>query len=511
LYALVAVLAVSAQSNPRVVAGIAPHHMPVVSSLLEEFYDKIGPAETFVVMGPRHDDKIQAHVISTDTGPGVNREIIKKLVASGLVKIDNRGFDGEHSTSVQIEIINRKYPKAKVVPLLFRSDTNQDETAKLAELLYQMLGGNSVVIASVDLSHYLPLNQTVVKDKKTISKLLSLDDEEIEYGEVDSRPAVLTLLKYARKSGAREGQLIKYSNTAVQTLHLAKEFTGYATLFFQADPNIEIQAVGDIMLSRGVGQVMEKTDQWDWPFILAKDYLRRADLLLGNLEGPLSNRGKRRPGLYVFRANPKSIKGLKNSGFTLLSLANNHSGDYGEEAYRDTQLRLEEGGLDWVGYDLDEGKYIFRTYLVKGQKIAVGGYSEISNISIPDKVKTRDRFIEEIERLNKDGYLIIILIHFGEEYKQQSNDKQKAMAHSLVDAGANIIIGSHPHVVQEIERYQEGYIFYSLGNFIFDQTFSERTQKGWIIKIIIKDGKIREATPINAYISKSFQVKIDKF
>lgn len=506
---IIILLAVRAGAEPPIVAGIAPHHIPIVNSMLEEFYVDIGPVDAFVVMGPRHDDKIKGRIITTSVGDKIDSNFVNQLVASSLVIEENDGFKGEHSIYAQTQCIKKLYPRAKIVPIVFRSCVNAEEAGKLAELLCRLGKGKKIaIVASVDLAHYLPLLETIKKDTNTIKKLETLQADKIEYGEVDSRPAVLTLLKYVQLSGINSGKLIRYSNTAEITKQRSGSYTGYATVVFPGNRRCEILAVGDIMLSRYVGEGMAKRNVWDWPFLKIKDYLNKADLLIGNLEGPISMHGAPQGKSYVFRADPRAIKGLVDSGFKVLSLANNHIGDYGEEAYHDTIKILGENGIYWAGYDQNVKEFVFTCLRIKGEKIAISAYSEILNIPVIGRNKTREAFIRKISNLKDDGYLVIVMVHFGEEYEPKANDHQKQLATALIDSGVDVVIGSHPHVVQEIEKYKNGHIAYSLGNFIFDQNFTIATQQGEILKIMVERGKIIGLSTDKVRINKYFQAEL---
>lgn len=104
--------------------------------------------------------------------------------------------------------------------------------------------------------------------------------------------------------------------------------------------------------------------------------------------------------------------------------------------------------------------------------------------------------------------MVIVSFHFGEEYQSKSNSIQKFWAKLAIDSGADLVIGHHPHVIQEIEKYKGKYIAYSLGNFVFDQGFSQETMRGLLLKVIIENGKIKEVIPIEIKINKFFQPEI---
>lgn len=283
------------------------------------------------------------------------------------------------------------------------------------------------------------------------------------------------------------------------------------------DQAITLFFVGDIMLNRGVQKMVEKYGNGDFkfPFLRIADDLKKADILLGNLEGPISDKGKKAGSIYSFRNNPQAIEGLKFAGFDFLSVASNHIFDYGRSAMEDTFLRLKDGGIDYVGGGFNREEACGpRIKEIKGIKIAFLAFTNLgsknwqagensSGICWLDE-KIRD-YIQEV----KEGAdLVIVSIHFGEEYQSQPTLEQKYFARLAIDSGADLVIGHHPHVVQEIEKYKQGYIAYSLGNFIFDQSFSEETMTGLLLKVLVKDGKIKELIPIGIKINDLFQSEI---
>jgi poly-gamma-glutamate synthesis protein (capsule biosynthesis protein) len=117
---------------------------------------------------------------------------------------------------------------------------------------------------------------------------------------------------------------------------------------------------------------------------------------------------------------------------------------------------------------------------------------------------------KEVKEAKSQADLVIVSFHYGEEYYSEPTDFQISISRTAIDAGADLVIGHHPHVVQKIEKYKSGYIAYSLGNFIFDQGFSEKTMEGPLLKVIIKGDKIKEVIPIEIKINKFFQPELKK-
>jgi len=284
------------------------------------------------------------------------------------------------------------------------------------------------------------------------------------------------------------------------------------------------------MLDRGVEYVIKNQAQgnFQFPFLNIIDDIKDADLLIGNLESLISDKGTKVGSIYSFRADPKAIEGLVFCGFDVLTLAHNHAFDYTRLALEDTFKRLKEAGIDYVGAGFNS-KEAFAPLIkeVKGKKIAFFSYtnlgpnnwkakedaSGIAWISNEDIEKVK----QDIEDAKKEADFVIVFLHAGEEYQLQPNIFQNDLAKASIDAGADLVIGHHPHVAQASEEYNGKMIFYSLGNFIFDQDFSEETMKGIIVKAVLeiprdknqKGLEVKEIKSIDIKINSSFQPEID--
>jgi len=299
-----------------------------------------------------------------------------------------------------------------------------------------------------------------------------------------------------------------------------------AAIFLTADLNIKkegnskivIFAVGDIMLDRGVEYMVEKYGEGDFkfPFLKITDVLKKADLLFGNLESVISDKGIKVGSIYSFRAEPEAIEGLTYAGFNILSVANNHIFDYGREAMEDNFKRLKEAGIDYVGGGFNEKEV--RSGIIKeikGTKIIFLAYNNLGSeywraTETKSGIGWLDEKIKEDIKLAKEkSDLVIVSFHWGEEYQNQPNDEQKYFAHLAIDSGADLVIGHHPHVIQPIEKYKGGWMAYSLGNFVFDQYFSEETMKGLMLEIAIENKKIKETIPREIKISQKYRPAID--
>ena len=276
--------------------------------------------------------------------------------------------------------------------------------------------------------------------------------------------------------------------------------------------------VGDIMLNRGIKSVVETYGggNFEFPFFKIADYLKTADILFGNLEGPISDKGKNVGSIYSFRAIPEVLKGLKFAGFDILSVANNHIFDYGREAMEDTLIRLKEAQIEYIGAGFSKEEALSpRIIEKKGIKIAFLAFTNLGEKSWEAKENSsgiawlnKENLKHSIKKAKEEAELIIVSMHYGQEYQLQPTKEQKDFSHLAIDLGADLVIGHHPHVVQPIEQYKRGYIAYSLGNFVFDQNFSKETMEGLLLEVLIKSGKIEKIIPRDIKINNFFQPEL---
>lgn len=243
---------------------------------------------------------------------------------------------------------------------------------------------------------------------------------------------------------------------------------------------LTISAVGDIMLSRKVGWLADFQGT-DWLMGDVEDTLA-ADIVFGNLESVISDKGSEdyEKGIR-FRAKPETINALRT--FDVLSIANNHSYDWGREAWEDSKQRLQREGFDVVG-NYQGIQPDITTIEASGKKVGIIAASIVLGENDTDKDFEPDALVKFIKKYRSSHDLLLLSIHWGEEYEQE-NQEQKDMAHKFVDAGVDVIIGHHPHVLQSVEEYKGKLIFYSLGNFLFDQWWGNEPMKGAIAKITV--------------------------
>lgn len=274
---------------------------------------------------------------------------------------------------------------------------------------------------------------------------------------------------------------------------------------------------GDVMLSRSVGNRMARENNFLYPFEKVKDFFANADVVAINLEGPVSLHGENIGSKYSFRADPRVLEGLQSIRVNVASLANNHMWDWGSVAFLDTVSLLQKNSILPVGAgkDFTEANAV-KVLEIRGTKIGFLAFQDLypKNLSATETTPGVSSFdtektITQIKKIkeNKTIDFLVILFHWGEEYKSLANERQQEIAHLLVDAGADLIIGNHPHVTQNKETYKNVPIFYSLGNFVFDQNFSPETMQGEVVEFFLQNKKISTIKIYTSFLNKTYQIE----
>lgn len=254
----------------------------------------------------------------------------------------------------------------------------------------------------------------------------------------------------------------------------------------KARADITMVFVGDLMLADGPGKLIRAGKD---PFTHVAPLLKGADLSIGNLECVISTKGRPEPKPWTFRAPQRSLKLLKRY-FSAVSLANNHTGDFGKPAFADMLQRLERAQVPYFGggRQLRDAHRPFITE-VRGKRIGILGYNGFFPRSFEALDDTpgnawldEDQVVHDIRHAKETLHVdfLVIYPHWGWEYQKLASDRQRKMARLMIDSGADAVIGGHPHVTQDVETYRGKPVFYSLGNFVFDGFSDEDTTTGWI-------------------------------
>lgn len=257
--------------------------------------------------------------------------------------------------------------------------------------------------------------------------------------------------------------------------------------------NVSIAVTGDVMFARNMEGVLSMDSS---PFSGVSSVTSAVDLLLINFENAATTSENAVKGDVPLKCDPSYVPLAKANNNTVAALANNHAFDYGIDGMHDTVKYLNDAGITKIGAgDSADEAHKAVTQEINGRKITILNYMDSNNFaeydyevmpyangsspgySAYDSADAQKQISE-----NNDSDLIIAYMHFGNEYSTSPNEDQLRIAHELIDYGADVVIGSHPHVTQGIDMYNGKPIFYSLGNFIFDQS-NEETHSAYFVKI----------------------------
>ena len=263
-------------------------------------------------------------------------------------------------------------------------------------------------------------------------------------------------------------------------------------------PTTTLFFAGDIMLSRNVAGKIYTANDVHLPYLNVSEKILSADIAFANLESPFNSQGDHSvQNSLIFNADPKFADGLSNAGFDILSTANNHSFDQGKSAIEFTRVTLVNNNLVSVGTGVDchSGKIIEKNQIKFGF-LAYSYAAHNDGGKIPDPLvcdwNDEQQIVADIQAMRPQVDFLIVSAHIGTEYKRVPDEDNALRARKTIDAGADLFIGHHPHWIQTIEQYQGKWIFYSLGNFVFDQMWSQDTKEGLTITVTLEEKAIKK-------------------
>lgn len=276
-----------------------------------------------------------------------------------------------------------------------------------------------------------------------------------------------------------------------------------------APPPITIAAVGDLMFDRNVRVLIGKQGGAA-PLARVASTLSAADVTVGNLESMISKEGTPVPDKDpTLHGDPRAIEGLTAAGFDALSLANNHVLDFGAPALLDTVAKLDRAGIAHAGAGANQSAaWTAASFERGGARVAYLAFSHIvppGFIAQPSRAGLASgrtdlaRVTSAISEAKKTHDYVLVSFHWGIEYVDDANAEQVKVAHAAIDAGADLVLAHHPHVIQAVERYRRGLIAYSLGDFVFDH-YSVKTGEAFILGAELGPNGVANATATPVYL-----------
>jgi len=266
-----------------------------------------------------------------------------------------------------------------------------------------------------------------------------------------------------------------------------------------------LAAVGDILLGRSLGTMMEASGNYSMAFENMEAELSTADIAFGNLEGPFCGEPPYPGEGMVFRVRPAAVAGLVHAGFDVLSVANNHFDNGGDACIRYSLEHLRQAGIATAGAG-ETYQAAHRPAIVvrHGVRFAFLGYTYAELNDTPEAThpviagRHPERVREDVAAALRQADAVIVSLHDGTEYTARVARETEEFCHAAIDAGAAVVLGHHPHVPQRIEQYHGGWIFYSLGNFVFQQYTPPEVQTAILARITFSGAQVKrvEAVPL---------------
>lgn len=483
------------QQLPQIAGGLMAYQTKISET------DQISPAQKVrrnfaefllkndyqtVILLNQTDFKSEDFFAYTYTKPGVLSEAIsafdeatlQNLLQTKQVKDLGEITEKSKWNADAIKEIPKIFPSAKIILLSVNKSADDETIQQLAHSL-DVAAPEQTLIISLSTKVSAP-DQAYQEyyDDFTNEIIPSADVDRFDELPVNEYVTAKLLGYYLRHRGA---------------LALNEELSNIGTLnvWYQKGQPIKtsdkifLVAFGDIMLGRAVRAAMDKNGL-EYPFTKMNDnYLRINDLLIANLEGPVTKNAVRTTEGMSFGFFPDVVPVIKKYHFDIVSQANNHTLDKKQAGWEESMGLLRDGGVMAFGYPKEITEDSIQKLSIRGQKLAFLGMEEV-NFKIND-----DKAVETVKSLTKEGYKVIPFIHMGVEYKHNPTERQKNLTHKLIDAGAIAVIAHHPHVVESFENYNGHPILYSLGNAIFDQYWSADTQVGLSIGMELSDNETK--------------------
>lgn len=474
------------------VSAITAHHLLVADKIAALFAGLASDSvRTVVLISPNH-FSVGRSVAQTSEGVWEtpygfvqsDADAVRKLETDvPRLKDEERTFVHEHGIAAITPFVARSFPNAKIVPLVLADSLTIEDARLLGSAVANDLP-DAIVIASVDMSHYLPSAVADFHDDTTL-RAIAAGGGDIDL-EIDSNPSLQTLFAVNAARGTQTWHQTHHGSS----LHMgaAKTFTddtshilGYFTAGTPIkDPFATLLFAGDVMLDRDVRVKIEQ-EGVEYPWKKMERFLRGTHLVVANLEG---NVGARRPGIdphqppYLFMFDPKDVQEM-HKWIDVVSLANNHTDDYGPDAFAQTEQSVDLAGVKHFGSPYEPRPRLDLD--VNGVSISLIGYHAFT----PNEAELES----EIKKAKTEKRFVIVVPHWGTEYKQNPDVGQDRLVRLMAHAGADLVIGSHPHVIETVDVVDGMPVVYSMGNFIFDQKTPD-TWRGLTVGVTITNDRV---------------------
>ena len=495
--------------------AIVPH-FTIQPQTIENFYQflqkaymiKKNESINIVVVSPDHFNasKNNSDMLCNDTkhlcfqNTCVEAKKLPSTKTSGCLDVN---ITKEHGIGAQFAFIKKTFPNANIFPIVIKPRKFIDDTEIIDMLSTYHFVGKTLLVASVDFSHYTDEDFAQLHDKKSLYSLNNATNVW-QYGslEVDCPSCLYIINTLAQKNNQYPKLFLRDSSSTIVGKNLGTGNTSREFIYYTGQKQQEnwftVAFFGDLIFDRQVATKLsweqsineyfktffQKKDTKLSPILYPHRKLFGIDFVGLNLETPIVSNEKicQKTGKEVAFCSSNSILPyLKNIGFTLMNIANNHSLDWGILALKETVQQLKNNKINYIGH-IRSGPYFEQDYtyktIVRGIKIARQWY----DFTITPRYLF-SWYCANLQKNKKDGYINMVSVHRWTEYQTIHNIQQESLGKQLIDCWADTIIGHHPHVLQDIGRYKGKPIIYSLGNFLFDMKNPPETNRGGYVLI----------------------------
>ncbi len=502
-------------------AGIISHHF-LAKQLIADFYNRIGSDKiltVFLVSPDHYNNYFKPETIAytsyldwtTPFGQlQTDCNSVKSLLDNGGVETKDSVLGLEHGIYVEIPFVKKFFPNAKIVPLVLRNNLPYADFLDLGREIKKISHNSSILIVSSDFSHDSSVEEAKANDKKSTDALDNLNADDINQVTNDCKQCLATLRGFL--TGNQDNfTIVDNKNSFDVSGEDENSVTSYVSGYYAKKDYAQILFVGDLMFDRGIRYYAKNNGGNEFIFDKISPLLSDNDLVVANLEGPITDNKSISSGTipgsidnYFFTFDPSLAGTLFMENIRLVDLGNNHILNFGQEGLNSTEKYLSGANVDYFGEPGGEKSAVED---IGGIKIAFVSYNEFSGNDIGDEQKAT---INEIKKIKSESDIVVVFSHWGVEYSLTPTDGQEELARQFIDAGSDLVVGAHPHVIEGPGGVPEVYngkrIYYSLGNFIFDQYFNENVRNGLGLTVKIdKTTKQLDFSEENFYLQSGGQ------
>jgi len=481
-------------------AAVLVPHFSITAPQRERFWTELSKKFTpdrVMVVSVDHFGVGQSNISTTKrqwqfqtSSPLLDESLTDKLLESGLATELDGELIAEHGLTQILPELIHTWPSAKYSEVTIKDVVTLAEVNELYRLINEECP-DCLLVASVDWSHYNVSSLAQLHDQLATRAVVEANSELAWRAETDSPQTMYLLTKWAEEHQLT-WQQFAHSDSGLDDKSWNSETTSYMLGYYAhdnvsaaVDPVTTFMIGGDVMFDRSVNHLFA-----DNQVEIFSQFGRRVfwgtDLALVNLEGPISDipiDDDTNPNNLIFNFPPESAETLKYIGVNAVSLANNHTLNKGSQGEVKTVNALKQAGIAAIGH---------QNSFDSSSSYQVAGPVPMTVVTI----NTLEQFdqqlvITAIQRAKEQGQFVLVMPHWGYEYQTHHSQSQESLTKEWIAAGAGLIVGGHPHVVQDVQLVDGVLVVYSLGNLVFDQYFSAETQEGLMVAGLVNKDSVQ--------------------